>query len=258
MSLDVERIVAETFVRHVEQRSETESTNDLAMQLIQGGHTVFPLLTVAARQTNGRGRGQNKWWGANGGLTFTVAIDANEHHLPTRDWPKLSLTTGLSVCETLESLVPNLTVQLKWPNDVYLERRKVCGILVETVPNVPGLIVVGIGINVNNSFQEAPAELRPIATSLVDESRRRFDLTEVLIQQLVQLARCIDRVAAGGEDLAEAWRDRCMLEGRTLTITTGGHRLTGVCQGIDDEGALLVQCEGGVQRCVAGVVSQIL
>ena len=122
----------------------------------------------------------------------------------------------------------------------------------------PGLIVIGIGINVNNSFTDAPAELRSIATSLIDVATRSFELTDVLISQLRQIEYRIGTVIAGSEDLAEAWRTRCMLEGRTLSIDVGSKRVTGICHGIDDDGALIIQTEGGIERSFAGVVSQIL
>lgn len=257
-ALDIDRILAETMVRHVAYRDETKSTNDLAIELAANGANDFPSLAITERQTSGRGRGANRWWASEGALTFSLTIDSKDLGLEPRDWPKLSLTVGLSVCEVLEQLVSDRRVQLKWPNDVFLEGRKVCGVLVETIAQRPRLIVIGIGINVNNSFADAPAELRSTATSLMDVTTKSFDLTDVLIRQLQQIAHRIGTVIAGSEYLAEAWRARCMLEGRTLSIDLGSRRLTGVCHGIDDEGALIIQTEGGVERCFAGVISQIL
>jgi len=257
-AFDIDRILAETFVRQVEYRPETKSTNDLAIELASHGANVFPALTITDRQTGGRGRGANQWWAAEGALTFSLTIDSKVLGLETRDWPKMSLTMGLSVCEVLERLVPDRRVHLKWPNDVFLEGRKVCGVLVETIAQRPGLIVIGIGINVNNSFADAPPELRSTATSLIDVALRSFGVADVLVLQLQQIEARIGTVIAGSEDLAEAWRARCMLEGRTLSIELGTRRLTGVCHGIDDDGALIIQTEGGIERCFAGVISQIL
>lgn len=255
---DIARILSETLVRQVECRPEVSSTNDLAMEQALAGADVFPSLTITNRQTGGRGRGENRWWATDGALTFSLTIDATAFQLATRDWPKMSLTIGLSVCEVLEQLLPDRRVHLKWPNDVYLEARKVCGVLVETIAQRPGLLVIGIGINVNNSFADAPAELRSIATSLTDVVSKRFDLTEVLVSQLQQIEHRIASVVSNSADLSESWRARCMLEGRTLSIDLGPQRITGVCHGIDDEGALLIQSEGGVAQVFAGVVSRIL
>ncbi|MBC8356638.1 MAG: biotin--[acetyl-CoA-carboxylase] ligase [Planctomycetes bacterium] len=253
----MERILAETMVRRIEYRPEIASTNDLAIELATAGADIFPSLTVTDRQTGGRGRGANQWWAADGALTFSLTIDAQANSLEPHSWPKMSLTVGLSVCETLEHLLAGRRVHLKWPNDVYLERRKVCGVLVETIAPRPGLIVIGIGINVNNTFVDAPVERCSIATSMSDVTARSFDLTDVLIRQLQQIERRIKTVVADSADLAEAWRTRCMLEGRTLSIELGPRRLTGVCHGIDDDGALIIQTEGGIERCFAGSISQI-
>ncbi len=257
-AFDIDRILAETMIRHVEFRPEVASTNDLAIELATNDAGVFPTLTITEQQTGGRGRGANQWWAADGALTFSVTIDSKALQLEQRNWPKMSLTIGLSVCETLEALVADRRVHLKWPNDVYLEGRKVCGVLVETIAQRPGLIVIGIGINVNNSFADAPTELRSTATSLIDVAARSFALTDVLIGQLQRIEHRIASITADSENLAEAWRARCMLEGRTLSIELGPRRVTGVCHGIDDEGALLIQTDGGVERCFAGVISQIL
>lgn len=255
---DLDRILAETMIAQVECRAEVGSTNDLAIELASGASCVFPLLTIAERQTSGRGRGANQWWASNGALTFSLTLDAKASRLEPRNWPKMSLTVGLSVCETVEQMLSARRIHLKWPNDVYLEGRKVCGVLVETIPQRPELLVIGIGINVNNSFENAPTELRSIATSLIDAAGRSFELTEVLIRQVQQIERRLASVIADSDELAEAWRARCMLEGRTLSLDIGTTRLTGVCQGIDDDGALLIQTEGGIERCFAGVVAQIL
>ncbi|MDA1048962.1 MAG: biotin--[acetyl-CoA-carboxylase] ligase [Planctomycetota bacterium] len=257
-AIDIERVLAETMVRHVEYRPEVASTNDLAIELATCDACVFPSLAITDHQTAGRGRGANLWWAADGALTFSLTIDSKALALEPRNWPKMSLTIGLAVCETLEPLVADRRVHLKWPNDVFLEGRKVCGVLVETIAQRAGLIVIGIGINVNNSFQDAPSELRSTATSLMDVMARSFELTDVLISQLQQIEHRIGTVIANSEDLAEAWRARCMLEGRTLSVELGLRRLTGVCHGIDDEGALIIQTDGGIERCFAGVISQIL
>lgn len=155
--LDVQRILSATSVRTVEYHDELTSTNDLALQLVSG--QPLPLLVVAERQTGGRGRGGNKWWAAEGALTYSLVVDAAALRLEQRSWPRVSLTVALAISDTLDELLPNRAVQLKWPNDVYLQGRKVCGILVETAPRFPGVLVLGIGVNVNNSLAAAPAEL---------------------------------------------------------------------------------------------------
>lgn len=257
-SLNIERILASTLVKHVEYEPEMGSTNDVAISLVSARVTPLPFLVATESQSSGRGRGANQWWAAEGSLTYSLAIDTTARDLPCVHWPKLSLTVGLAVCQMLEDLIPTFRVRLKWPNDVYLDGRKICGILVETVAAVPSVVVIGIGINVNNSFRDAPAELQDIATSLMDATGSGFDRSDLLIGSLTKLDHLIDNIVCDDGELTEAFRQRCMLEGRTLTIEVGNHSVCGVCQGIDSDGALLVQSHGGIERCFGGVVSQIL
>ncbi|MBP85552.1 MAG: biotin--[acetyl-CoA-carboxylase] ligase [Planctomycetaceae bacterium] len=256
--LDIERVLSATTLQHVEHREETGSTNDLAIELASLGETPCPFLVIADRQTSGRGRGNNQWWAADGSLTFSLVIDADARKLARSHWPKLSLTVGLAVCQTVEALVPGGGVRLKWPNDVYLGDRKVCGVLVETLSARPETIILGVGINVNNSFREAPAELQSIATSLVDRAGREFDRSDLLVQLLVELDQLTARIQEDSDALTESFRERCMLEGRTVSIDVGNRQVSGVCHGIDEDGALLVQREGGMERCFGGIVSRIL
>ena len=255
--LDIERVLSATNLRHVEHREEVGSTNDLASELASLGETPCPFLVVADRQTGGRGRGSNAWWAAAGSLTFSLVIDAAARQLPRSQWPKLSLTVGLAVCQTLETLVPEFGVHLKWPNDVYLGGRKVCGVLVETLSVRPAAVIIGVGVNVNNSLDQAPAELQSTATSLAGQAGRAFDRSKVLIRFLQEFDELAARIDEGSDTLTEAFRQRCMLEGRTVTIDIGNRQVSGVCHGIDEDGALLVQSEGGVERCFGGVVSRI-
>lgn len=256
--IDIERILAAGNIKHVAHYGELPSTNDLAIELATRGETACPFLVIAERQTSGRGRGENKWWAGLGAITASLVIDTHAEDIPPAVWPKLSLTVGLAVCQTLEELVPRLTVRLKWPNDVYLQGRKVCGILVETTSSQANAIVIGVGVNVNNSLEDAPAELQATATSLADEAHRDFDRTAVLLQMLARLAELTPTIRRDDSSLSEAFRQRCLLEGRTLTVQVGNRSVSGVCHGIDHEGALLVRSESGLERCFGGVVSQIL
>ena len=174
--------------------------------------------------------------------------------MPDR-WPQLSLAAGLAVCETLETLVPRADCRVKWPNDVFLNDRKVCGILCESVPGWRDRLVLGIGLNVNNSLAQAPADVRKAATSLVDESGGAYDLTAALIGVLRGLDERVGQLLEGQfAAQAASFRRRCYLTGKTVTVVTGGRTLVGRCQGTDDSGELLLQTESGIQRIVAGTI----
>jgi BirA family biotin operon repressor/biotin-[acetyl-CoA-carboxylase] ligase len=255
--LDPDKVLRQTFVRRLVCRPEVDSTNDVALQLAFRQAGDLPLLVVAERQLRGRGRGANRWWSAPGSLTFSLATGREASAIASRQGPQVSLTTGLAVCHAIGRLLPQSDLQLKWPNDVYLRGRKVCGILVESSPAHSGALIIGIGINASNSLVDAPPDVQPVATSLVDAGLRQVDRTQLLVDVLNELEDCLSQLKSSNLGLSDQWRTRCMLQGRTLRIESGNRVLVGVCQGIDDEGALLVQTDLGVRRCHAGVVAKI-
>ena len=254
---ELERLQAETFLETIEFHPELSSTNDLALELVSRGSVQTPLLVLTERQTAGRGRGENRWWSDSGALTFSLVTESPATNLPAQSCPQASLTVGLAVCEALEELLPGAELGLKWPNDVYLGRRKVCGILVDVPPAKSGTLVVGIGLNVNNSFAAAPPELQATATSLLDATGRKHHLTEILAWILRRVAERLRLLGSGGLDLSGHWESRCLLRGRTVQVTAGQRQTIGVCRGIDAQGALLLEHNSGVERCFAGVVTRL-
>lgn len=254
---DFQRVLAETFVDRVDYRPEMPSTNTRALELASDapeGRSCS--LILAERQTAGRGRGTNSWWSTGGALTFSVLFRTPEFDLPVSRWPQMSLTVGLAVCEAAERLLPGADVALKWPNDVYLEGRKLAGILVETTDGRQGSVVLGIGINVNNSSLLAPPELREKAIALRDVAGRDLPRVDVLLAVLQRLALRIEWLAAGIDEFHETWSRRCLLTGRDVVIELPTRRIAGLCQGIDRAGALLVATDTGIERCLSGVVIQ--
>ena len=273
LEFDCAQICGQTAVRRVELCDELPSTNDLALELaIAAPATDLPLLVLAVRQTRGRGRGDHRWWSTDGALTFSLILDTESLQLMPRRWPRISLVTGIAVANTLlghlprEQLpmermpmerIPNHEVRVKWPNDVFVDGRKICGILTENASRQPHRLVIGIGLNVNNSWSDAPVELQKIGTSLVDVADRQFSRQVILVDLLQRLHQSLTDLGRDVFPLTEAWRAFCMLEGNTITVEVGGIRTTGVCQGIDDDGELLLHNESGIQHCVAGTVAKI-
>lgn len=256
-TFDLDRLRASGLVRQVEHHAEIGSTNDRALELATAADVELPLLVLADRQTAGRGRGANRWWAADGALTFSLAIESSAASIPAHRWPQLSLTTGLAICQALEELTQSNDAQVKWPNDVYLLGRKACGILIETPP-VRDRLVIGVGLNVNNSFAAAPAELQRNAISLVDYDGRSRDLTTVLLALLERIDACWRRLAEQGFGvLLEQWRTRSYLTGRTVRLSSGPQTTVGRCVGIDEDGALLLQTESELRRCHAGTILSV-
>jgi BirA family biotin operon repressor/biotin-[acetyl-CoA-carboxylase] ligase len=246
-------ILASTFVEQIEFHPEIESTNDRAMALARQGVDQQPLLILAESQTRGRGRGANSWWATDGALTFTVLLKVD---LAPRRLPKASLTAGLAVCEAVEEAIQHSGFQLKWPNDIYLNERKLSGILIELPPGKDLWMAIGIGINVNNSSRHAPPELQRSIIALCDTGSINLSLTQVLIGVLNRLEDRLGWIGRHDDELCHSWRKRCLLTGRQVRLEIGTRKVVGQCRGIDRNGALLIDTSEGTERFMAGAITQ--
>ncbi len=257
-SVNVGCLGAETFLGTIECHPELDSTNNHALKLAGSSELETPALVFAERQSSGRGRGGNTWWSAEGALTFSLILDAKQCGIEPHRWPQVSLMTGLAVCEALQPLLPDhQTLKLKWPNDVLVGGKKLCGILSEVPSSLKGRIVVGIGLNINNALNLAPPEIQNVAVSLTDLTDSPHDLTEVLIRILQQMELEFANGAVDSIELSKRFRNRCWLTGRNVTVNSGNTQTQGFCQGIDEEGALLLETSLGTKRLVTGTVTAI-
>lgn len=245
-------LLCESGARSLEFRPEVGSTNDWAIELAADDERELPLLVVTQRQTGGRGRGSNRWWSADGALTFSLVVDASR--LDQARWPQVALASGLAICESLAELGERFALGLKWPNDVYLGERKLCGILVEAPAHTRGRIVIGVGVNLNNSFTSAPDELKAKATALCDEAGGEFDSTETLSRLVKGILTRIERLATEQHSLVEGFRRYCFLTDKFVRIQSGRDLVVGRCSGIDEDGALLVRTDAKLVRLQSGTV----
>ncbi|QDT55757.1 Bifunctional ligase/repressor BirA [Caulifigura coniformis] len=249
--------VEPTFIRRAEHFDALPSTNDRALEIAASlPASAVPLLILADRQTAGRGRGRNKWFASEGVLTFSIVLEPETWKIPPELWPRLSVAVGGAVASALAKSTGPDRPLLKWPNDVWIRDRKVCGILIETSPAAPRRLVVGIGINVSNEFVGAPADVatRGIALSQVSVAAvpDRFSVLHDVLQQLDGDFRLLGEGAA---ELIERWRKICALTGRMVAIGEVDRVVSGVCAGLEDDASLLIRTEWGPQRCYAGTVT---
>jgi BirA family biotin operon repressor/biotin-[acetyl-CoA-carboxylase] ligase len=254
------RIHRSCLVRHVDYHETLGSTSDRALELAATDQVPLPLLVLTERQTGGRGRGANRWWSAEGALTFSLVLNAAG--LPAEARPRVALATGLAICESLAELCPRADWRVKWPNDVFADGRKACGILCESVPGWSERIVVGIGVNVNNAMWVQDSGFRVqedvtlrSATALVDVDGVMRDLTDVLLAVLDRMDwRWRGLVGGSFDEVAREYRHNCFLTGKTLTVTSGNEQHVGVCRGIDNRGSLVLATEQGRRTIVAGSI----
>lgn len=249
-----ERLLQETFAASIESFDELPSTNDHAVMRSKQGEVELPLLILARSQTAGRGRGVNRWWSSEGALTFSVLFGKKHLSATDRAAPMTSLAVGIAVCDAVAALDPSLNVGLKWPNDVFVDRRKLAGILIECPSAVVGDVVVGIGINVNNSVQQAPEVIAARANSLTDMLNRPCDSFAVLLHTLHQIEHQLTQMQTDPLRVIQRCHELCVLTGRHVELTIGNRRVAGTCQGIAESGGLLIQTGHETVECLAGHV----
>jgi BirA family biotin operon repressor/biotin-[acetyl-CoA-carboxylase] ligase len=256
---DLEELLASTFCRSIRFQRECASTNDLALAEQRDQEWPLPRLLTTDAQTAGRGRGSNQWWAGEGSLAFSLRVSPADFSISREQWPLVSLATALAVGDVLAEFPTDRSVGLKWPNDVQLDSRKICGILVEPPPGNTTELIIGVGINVLNSLADAPEELRSIATSLVDETDEEAECRpgDVLLRVLQCLEIELERLAADSLDLTARWQGRCVLTGHAVSLEAGGRRVVGVCHGIDNSGAILLEADGEVRPWFGGIVRRV-
>jgi len=222
-----------------------DSTSDRAAELVRAGTFELPLVVAAGRQTRGRGRGRREWWSDTGSLTFTIAIEPAVHGLTAENEPTLALATAVALIEALDELgVGSPSIGIRWPNDLEADGRKLGGILPERVQTEQGhRILIGIGLNVRTDLAGAPAQVRAMATSLAALRAEPLDegiSTRLMPAILKRFESVLERLAMGDPSLSEEWNRLDQLRDEWVRVDCGTHRVAGRGQGIDQEGALLL------------------
>jgi len=212
-------------ITRVEWMEETPSTNTLALAAREDG-----LVFVADSQTAGRGQHGRHWASAPGlGLWFSVCLEGSPQGL--------NFAAPLAIRDALSLYAP---VNIKWPNDVLHDGRKLCGILIE---HRSGWNALGIGINVNHTQEDFPDDLRETATSLGIVTGAPCAREAVLTHVLTYLdARLAEWRGGAHASLYRAWADACGIIGQPV------HRagVSGVAEGLREDGALLVRTSDGI------------
>ncbi len=231
---------------------ETDSTNKRALALAAAGAPEGTLV-VADAQTQGRGRLYRRWESPPGRNLYCSAV--LRPPLPPEAVPRLNIVAGVAVADLLEWLCPG-RVRLKWPNDALLGGKKVSGILSEARLRRDAVdgVVVGIGVNVQMAAEDFPPPLRAVATSLLLETGERHDRLVVLAVLCDLLGRHYDRYLREGFSFFQAaWAGYADVIGRAVSVRFGDETLSGIAEGIDDTGALvLVGADGARRRIMAG------
>ncbi|UTH12853.1 biotin--[acetyl-CoA-carboxylase] ligase [Macrococcus equipercicus] len=203
-----------------------------------------PFIVISEVQTAGRGR-FNRVWDSQGKKGLWMSLVFNPH-IPFAKIATFNLFISLAIAETMRDYGVNATV--KWPNDIYINDRKVCGFLTEISGDSAGVhhIICGIGINLNHMPADFPEELQTTATSIALERGRtvnRYAFFEALYQQIERSYNQF--MTLEFSDIKEQYKAYSNIWGRTLRYTEGKKQIFGEAVDIKDDGRLIVRDEAG-------------
>jgi BirA family biotin operon repressor/biotin-[acetyl-CoA-carboxylase] ligase len=236
---------------------ETDSTNLRAHELGEKG-AVEGTVVVADRQTAGKGR-MGRHWASPGGVNLYASVLLRPNILPI-EAPRLTFLSALATARAVEE-IGGIPATVKWPNDVLLGGKKVAGLLNEMSAETEGIhfVILGIGVNLNMRQEQFPAELRYPATSVVLETGKpvsRAAFARALFRHLDDLYELYRE--KGSAPIIRAWEALFEFLGQEVEVDSQDRILRGRVEGLDDDGALILQLESGArERILAGDVRPV-
>jgi len=225
--------------------STMDGARELALKHAPEGAAVF-----AETQTAGRGRLKRLWLTQPGNIAVSIILYPPKNYLPS-----LIMLSSLAVKQSLEAFT-GLKCRLKWPNDVLINGKKVCGILIETKTQIDkaDYAIIGIGINVNLSVADYP-EIQATGTSLVEELKQPVDRV-LLLQRLFCEMEDLYLTSLTGKTLFPRWREALATLGQPVRARSGDEVYEGIAEGVQEDGSLLLRlADGQLMRFTVGDVT---
>jgi len=233
------------------------STNDFAKQLA-ARNMKEGTVVVAENQSSGKGRLGREWVSPEGGLWFSIIL---RPLMQPKDAAKLTLLGSVTVARTVSKLY-GLKAEIKWPNDVLINQRKLCGILTEGEINGKTLhfAVLGFGVNANFNLEALPKHLGESATTLKEQLGREIS-REILLCRLLENAEAYYDMLSNGkfEAILNDWRKLSGFLGSYVKIISCREKIEGWAVDLDDDGALIVRLKDQTtHRVISGEVARIV
>jgi len=241
------------FARNITHFHEVESTNEEAKRIAEKGYPEGNLV-IAEKQTAGKGRMGRHWKSSSDGLWTSIILKPS---IPLRDAPKLALLTAAALRTTLSEDF-GIEANIKWPNDLLVDNKKICGILTEMKGEMDRIdyIINGVGINVNQNPEDFSGELANTATSLKIIKGREIDRLLLLQRYLETLEEFyLDFLENGFERARQVCIKNSHTVGNIVTIYSGDKEYTGKAVDIGNDGALIVEIDGQEIPFYGGEVS---
>ncbi|WP_257351786.1 biotin--[acetyl-CoA-carboxylase] ligase [Pseudalkalibacillus decolorationis] len=231
--------------QNVHFEEQVTSTQEIAHRIAMEGAPEGTIV-IAEQQTTGRGRLGRPWHSPKGsGIWMSIILRPN---IPPQQSPQLTLLAAVGVVQGIERSV-GLNPQIKWPNDILIEGKKVVGILTELQAEADRInsVIIGIGINVNTPKDAFPKELETIATSLKAESSGNdIDRSELVRSILIEMEKLYDLYLDHGfTPIKLLWEGAAASLGKRVVVRTLSGEITGKAKGITEEGILLVEDDFG-------------
>lgn len=225
------------------------STMDIARREARQG-AAEGTVVIAGEQTSGRGRIGRIWLSPPGNITLSVILYPDVSNLPY-----LMMIASLAVVRSIKNIA-GLKADIKWPNDILIDGKKVSGILIENEISGEKIAraIIGIGINVNIDSPDVK-DGSVLVTSLEKEIKQTVIRTDVITNLLVELEKLYLKLS-DGESIYREWREKLVTLGKEVAVTMGDETLKGYAESVDSSGALLLKLgDGTTTRIVAGDVT---
>lgn len=231
--------------QHVHYYESVESTQLIAHELVRSG-APDGTVVIAEHQAAGRGRMMREWESSKGkGIWMTIIIrpDVAPHQAP-----QFTLVTAVAVVHAMKALFKNFTPEIKWPNDILVNGKKTTGILTEMIAETDRIqaLLIGIGINVNQSLEDFPQELQSIATSISVEEGEQVDRVHLVAKVLEYLEQYGDHYVKHGFPLIKSlWEESSATIGKQVKATTLREVIEGEAISITENGVLEIRQANG-------------
>ncbi|MEW5705526.1 MAG: biotin--[acetyl-CoA-carboxylase] ligase [Actinomycetota bacterium] len=242
-----------SFGRQIIYRRILGSTNDLAKKLAEKGASEGTVI-IAEEQSKGKGRLNRSWTSPPGGIWLSAIL---RPEVLLAEASRFTILAAVAVAKAMEKL--GVQPDIKWPNDILIEGRKVCGVLLELSSQIGQVdyLVMGFGVNANFKLDAIPSDFRDNVTTLYEVLGRKINRSFFISELLYELEDSYRRLLAGGwKSILADWLKRCKMLNQSISLQTIRGTVEGEFIGVDDLGAIRIKLPGGrIKKFAAGDVT---
>lgn len=242
-----------SFGKKLVHRQVVDSTNNLAKEFAERGEGEGTVV-ISEEQSSGKGRLERTWTSPQGGIWLSIILRPKV--LPS-EASRFTLLAAVSVAKAIERL--GIEPDIKWPNDILIDGKKVCGILLElsAQPDKVDYLVVGFGINANVKKSKLPRDSRTRATTLAEALGKKVDRKNLVADLLLELEKDYKHLLKGGwKDIKKEWMARSKMLHEKVALNTMQGVVEGEFVGVDESGAIRIRLpQGGIKTFAAGDVT---